>query len=63
MLALLHPLGVILTAVFVAGIFVGSDAMSRAAGVPTYIADMLMAVALLCMVLAILLTRVRVVRG
>ena len=46
-----------------AGIFVGSDAMSRAAGVPTYIADMLMATALLCMVLAILLTRVRVVRG
>lgn len=63
MLALLHPLGVILTAVFVAGIFVGSDAMSRAAGVPTYIADMLMATALLSMVLAILLTRFRVVRG
>jgi simple sugar transport system permease protein len=63
MLALLHPLGVVVTAVFVAGIFVGSDAMSRAAGVPTYIADMLLAVALLFMVLAILLTRVRVVRG
>ena len=63
MLALLHPLGVVLTAIFVAGIFVGSDAMSRAAGVPTYIADMLMATALLFMVLAILLTRVRVVRG
>ena len=63
MLALLHPLGVIVTAIFVAGIFVGSDAMSRAAGVPTYIADMLMATALLFMVLAILLTRVRVVRG
>lgn len=63
MLALLHPLGVILTAIFVAGIFVGSDAMSRAAGVPTYIADMLMAVALLFMVLAILMTKVRVVRG
>jgi ABC-type uncharacterized transport system permease subunit len=56
MLALLHPLGVVLTAIFVAGIFVGSDAMSRAAGVPTYIADMLMATALLFMVLAILLT-------
>jgi len=59
----LHPLGVVVTAIFVAGIFVGSDAMSRAAGVPTYIADMLMATALLCMVLAILLTRFRVVRG
>ncbi len=51
MLALLHPLGVVVTAIFVAGIFVGSDAMSRAAGVPTYIADMLMATALLFMVL------------
>jgi simple sugar transport system permease protein len=63
MLALLHPLGVVVSALFVAGIFVGSDAMSRAAGVPTYIADMLMALALLFMVLAILLTRFRVVRG
>lgn len=63
MLALLHPLGVILTAIFVAGIFVGSDAMSRTAGVPTYIADMLTATALLFMVLAILLTKFRVVRG
>ena len=63
MLALLNPLAVIVTALFVAGIFVGSDAMSRAAGVPTYIADMLLASALLFMVLAILLTRVRVVRG
>ncbi|MFN4204046.1 MAG: ABC transporter permease [Tabrizicola sp.] len=63
MLALLHPLGVVLTAIFVAGIFVGSDAMSRAAGVPTYIADMILASALLFMVLAILLTKVRVVRG
>lgn len=63
MLALLHPLGVVVSALFVAGIFVGSDAMSRAAGVPTYIADMLLATALLFMVLAILLTRFRVVRG
>ena len=44
--------------IFVAGIFVGSDAMSRAAGVPTYIADMLLATALLFMVLAILLTQI-----
>lgn len=62
MLALLHPLGVVLSALFVAGIFVGSDSMSRAADVPTYIADMLLAVALLFMVLAILLTRMRVVK-
>jgi simple sugar transport system permease protein len=63
MLALLHPLGAVLTAIFVAGIFVGSDAMSRAAGVPTDIVDMLMPTALLFMVLAILLKKVRVVRG
>lgn len=61
MLALLNPLGVVLTALFVAGIFVGADSMSRAAGVPTYIADMLLAVSLLFMVLAIRLTRFRVV--
>ncbi len=63
MLALLHPLGVVISAIFVAGIFVGADSMSRAADVPTYIADMLLAIALLFMVLAILLTRVRLVRG
>lgn len=62
MLALLHPLGVVISALFVAGIFVGADSMSRAAGVPTYIADILLATALLFMVLAILLTRFRMVR-
>jgi general nucleoside transport system permease protein len=63
MLALLHPLGVVISAIFVAGIFVGADSMSRAAQVPTYIADMLLATALLLMVLAIGLTKFRVVRG
>jgi simple sugar transport system permease protein len=37
--------------------------MSRAADVPTYIADMLLALSLLFMVLAVLLARFRVVRG
>ncbi|GAA0299111.1 ABC transporter permease [Rhodovulum strictum] len=63
MLALLHPLGVVLSAIFVAGVFVGANSMSRAAEVPTYIADISVATALLFMVLAILLTRFRVVRG
>ena len=63
MLALLHPLGVVVAALFVAGVFVGADAMSRSAGVPTYIADMLLATALLFMVLGVALTRVRMVRG
>ena len=62
MLALLNPLGVIVAALFVAGIFVGADSMSRAISVPTYLADIMLATALLLMVLAILLTRFRVVR-
>jgi general nucleoside transport system permease protein len=60
MLALLNPLGVVLSAVFVAGIFVGADSMSRAAEVPTYIADILLATALLTMVLALRLTTARI---
>ncbi|SNY91337.1 simple sugar transport system permease protein [Cohaesibacter sp. ES.047] len=60
MLALLNPLGVLLSAIFVAGIFVGADAMSRSAGVPSYIADVMVATALLTMVVAIMLTRYRV---
>lgn len=62
MLALLHPIGVVVAALFVAGIFVGADSMSRAAGVPTYIADIMLATALLLMVLAIMLTKFRVRR-
>ena len=63
MLALLRPLAVVLSAIFVAGVFVGSDSMSRAAGVPTYIADMLLAVALLFIVLGVALSKLRMVRG
>jgi ABC-type uncharacterized transport system permease subunit len=62
MLALLNPLGVVAAALFVAGIFVGADSMSRAVGVPTYLADIMLATALLLMVLAILLTRFRILR-
>ncbi|OOY26991.1 ABC transporter permease [Thioclava sp. L04-15] len=62
MLALLHPLGVVAAALFVAAIFVGADAMSRALDVPSYLADIMLASALLMMVLAILLTKFRVVR-
>lgn len=62
MLALLNPIGVIVAALFVAGVFVGADSMSRASDVPTYLADIMLATALLLVVLAILLTRFRVVR-
>ena len=63
MLALLHPLGVVVAALFVAAIFVGADSMSRAIGVPTYLADIMLATALLLTVLAILITKFRVRRG
>ena len=58
----MNPLGGVVAALFVAGIFVGADSMSRAAGVPTYLADIMLALALLAMVLAIMLTKFRVRR-
>ncbi|MDY0883203.1 ABC transporter permease [Dongia soli] len=60
MLALLHPLGVVVTAIFVAAVFVGADAMSRSAGVPSYIANVMVAVSLLSMVVAVMFTRFKV---
>jgi simple sugar transport system permease protein len=59
MLALLHPLGVVAAAIFVAGIFVGADAMSRLARVPSYIAHVMVALSLLAMVTALMLSRYR----
>ena len=46
-------------AVFVAGILVGADSMSRAVGVPTYIADVINAVALLSVLVATMFTQYR----
>ncbi|WP_225782811.1 ABC transporter permease [Xenophilus sp. Marseille-Q4582] len=60
MLAGLHPLGVIAAAVFVAGVLVGADSMSRAVGVPTYIADVIVATALISVLVATLLAQWRV---
>ena len=60
MLAALHPVGVIAASVFVATIFVGADAMSRATGVPSFIADVIMAVSLLAMLTALLFTTYRI---
>ncbi len=60
MLAMLNPAGVIAAAIFVAGIFVGADAMSRATNVPSYIAEVMVATALLTMVTAIMLSRYRI---
>lgn len=59
MLAMLNPLGVVAAAVFVAGMLVGADSMSRAVTVPTYIADVIVAVALISMLVANMLTQYR----
>jgi simple sugar transport system permease protein len=60
MLAGLHPLGVVAASVFVAGVLVGADSMSRAIGVPTYIADVIVAASLISVLVATLLTQYRV---
>ncbi len=59
MLAALHPLGVLAASVFVAGVLVGADSMSRAVGVPTYIADVIVATSLIAVLVATLLTQYR----
>jgi len=58
-LALLNPLGVIPAALFFAVIITGAEAMSRATGVPVFLADVFQGVALICMLVSILFTRYR----
>ncbi|MEO8159561.1 MAG: ABC transporter permease [Betaproteobacteria bacterium] len=60
MLAALHPLGVIAASVFVAGVLVGADSMSRVIGVPTYIADVIVAASLISVLVATMLTQYRI---
>ena len=60
MLANLHPLGVIASAIFLAGIYVGADSMSRAVNIPNYIADVLVAVSVLAVLVSLMLTHYRI---
>ncbi|NSZ18587.1 ABC transporter permease [Agrobacterium vitis] len=62
MLANLNPLGVVLAALFTATMFVGADGMSRAMGIPSYIADVTVALSLLTMLVALFFTQYRIVR-
>ncbi|MEM9104973.1 MAG: ABC transporter permease [Pseudomonadota bacterium] len=62
MLAGLNPLGVVVTALFVAIVFVGADSMSRAMGVPSFIADVIVSISLLTMLVCLLFTTYRVRR-
>ena len=59
MLAQLSAVGVVISALFVAAVYVGADSMSRSIGVSSYIADLIVATALLTMLLATLAMRFR----
>lgn len=60
MLAQLHPIGVLASALFLSAIYVGADSMSRGVNIPTYIADVLVATSLLAVVLSVMLARFRI---
>lgn len=60
MLAGLNPLGVVVSAIFIAVVYNGADSMSRALSVSNYIADVMTATALLTVLVCMLLTRYRI---
>ena len=62
MLAGLSPLGVVAAALFIAAVFVGADSMSRALGVSSYLADLVVALSLLCVLVGGFVARYRIVR-
>jgi ABC-type uncharacterized transport system permease subunit len=62
MLAGLSPLWVVVAAIVVAGVQVGADSMSRVVGVPSYIADVIVAVSLIAILVASMLVRYRIRR-
>ena len=60
MLAMLNPLAVLPAAIFIAGVFVGADSMSRTLGVSSYFADLVVALALMSTLVGSLFLRYRV---
>jgi simple sugar transport system permease protein len=60
MIAGLQPLWVLPAAIFVAGVFVGADTMSRTLNVSNYIADLIVAFALLSVLVSSLFVRFRI---
>jgi ABC-type uncharacterized transport system permease subunit len=60
MIAGLHPILVVPAAVFIAGVFVGADTMSRTLNVSNYIADLIVALSLLCVLVSSLFVRFHV---
>lgn len=62
MLAGLSPVGVVISALFIASVFVGADSMSRAMGVSSYLADLVVSLSLLCVLVGGFFARFRIVR-
>ena len=62
MLARLNPLGVVPAAIFFAAVMTGAEAMSRATGVPVFLAQVIQATALITMLVALLFTAYRIRR-
>ena len=62
MLAGLSPVGVVISAIFIASVFVGADSMSRAMGVSSYLADLVVAMSLLCVLVGGFFARYRITR-
>jgi len=60
MLAQLNPLAVIPAAIFLSAVYVGSDAMSRAVNIPTYIADVLVGVSVLAVLCSVMFSQYKV---
>lgn len=60
MIAGLQPLWVLPAAIFVAGVFVGADTMSRTLNVSNYIADLIVALSLLSVLVSSLFVRFRI---
>lgn len=60
MLAALHPLGVVVSSIFVAVIYIGADAMSRSINISNYIADVTTAVCLLAVLVSMFLAKYRI---
>ena len=62
MLAGLSPVGVVISAVFIASVFVGADSMSRAMGVSSYLADLVVATSLICVLVGGFVARYKITR-
>ena len=60
MLARLNPIGVVPAALFFAVIITGAEAMSRATGVPVFLADVIQGMSLITMLGALMLTHYRI---